>query len=58
MKHLKEAYNNGEELDEISLSDYMDNLRKETKGFVDLSFNTICAFGAHGAMMHYSATKC
>ncbi len=56
MKYLKEAYAKGEDLDEISLSNYMDNLRKETKGYVDLSFNTICAFGAHGAMMHYSAT--
>lgn len=56
MKYLKEAYNNGEELDEILLSNYMDNLRKDTKGYVDLSFNTICAFGPHAAMMHYSAT--
>ena len=56
MKHLKESYNEGKELDEISLSNYMDGLRAKTKGYVDLSFNTICAFGPHGAMMHYSAT--
>ena len=56
MKYLKEAYKNNEELDEIKLSNYMDDLRKKTKGYVDLSFNTICAFGPHAAMMHYSAT--
>ena len=45
------------EMTEISLSDYLEKLRRKNKGFVDLSFNTICAFNDHGAMMHYSATK-
>ena len=56
MKHLKEGYLNGDALTEISLSDYIAELRKNTKGYIDLSFNTICAFNEHGAMMHYSAT--
>ena len=45
------------EMTELSLSDYLEGLRKKNKGFVDLSFNTICAFNEHAAMMHYSATK-
>ena len=57
MKYLKEKFIEGDKLTEISLSDYIANLRKETKGYVDLSFNTICAFNEHGAMMHYSATE-
>jgi Xaa-Pro aminopeptidase len=56
MKYLKEGYLNGDALTEISLSDYIAELRKNTKGYIDLSFNTICAFNEHGAMMHYSAT--
>ena len=41
---------------EISVSDYLEELREKNKGYVDLSFNTICAFNEHAAMMHYSAT--
>ena len=41
---------------EMSVSDYLEGLREKNKGFVDLSFNTICAFNEHAAMMHYSAT--
>ncbi len=57
MKYLKEKYVEGEDLTEISLSDYIADLREKTDGYVDLSFNTICAFNEHGAMMHYSATE-
>ncbi len=45
------------DMTELSLSDYLEGLRRKNKGFVDLSFNTICAFKEHGAMMHYSANK-
>lgn len=55
MKYLKEGYVEGINLSEISLSDYIAKLRSESKGFIDLSFNTICAFNEHAAMMHYSA---
>ncbi len=57
MKFLKEGFNNGLPLTEIGLSDYIAGLRAQTKGYVDLSFNTICAFNEHGAMMHYSANN-
>lgn len=41
---------------EISASDYLENLRKEQENFLGISFNTISAYGANAAMMHYSAT--
>ena len=31
-------------------------LRKKNKGFIDLSFKTICAFNDHSAMIHYTPT--
>ena len=41
---------------EISVSDHLLSLRQEQEGFLDLSFDTISAYGEHGAMCHYSAT--
>ncbi len=42
---------------EISVSDYLAELRAQQEGFLDLSFDTISAYGAHGALCHYSATE-
>ncbi len=42
-------------MDEIVASDYLEERRKEQEGFVELSFNTICAYKGNAAMMHYSA---
>lgn len=44
------------EITEISASDYLEERRKEQEHFLDLSFDTISAYGANAAMMHYSAT--
>lgn len=44
-------------LTEISASDYLAARREEQEHFLDLSFDTISAYGPHGAMMHYSATE-
>lgn len=41
---------------EISASDYLEARRREQNNFIDLSFDTICAYGANAAMMHYAAT--
>lgn len=41
---------------EISVSDYLEQLRAEQEGFLDLSFDTICGYADHGAIVHYSAT--
>ena len=41
---------------EISASDYLEERRREQDGFLELSFDTICAYGPNAAMMHYAAT--
>lgn len=46
-----------EEITEISASDVLENFRRQQENFLDLSFDTISAYGANGAMMHYSATE-
>ena len=56
MYYAKTKYAEGYSLDEISLSNKIQELRCQQRGFIDISFNTICAFKDHGAMMHYSAT--
>ena len=40
---------------EITASDYLEQRRAEQEGFLELSFDTICAYNANAAMMHYSA---
>lgn len=57
MYYIKEGHKAGLQMSEISLSNYLEGLRKKNKGFVELSFNTICAYQEHAAMMHYSATE-
>ena len=42
-------------MDEITASDYLEQRRAEQEGFLELSFDTICAYNANAAMMHYSA---
>ncbi|MBO5657142.1 MAG: aminopeptidase P family protein [Agathobacter sp.] len=41
---------------EISASDYLESLRRQQEGCIDLSFDTICGYAEHGAIVHYSAT--
>ncbi len=41
---------------EITAADYLAARRAEQEGFLDLSFDTICAYGAHAAICHYAAT--
>ena len=56
MKWLKE--NIGKiPMTELSAAEYMDQLRKNTEGFIDLSFPTICGYKENAAMMHYQATE-
>ncbi len=45
-----------EEITERSAAEYLEECRRGQELFVDLSFDTISAYGAHGAMMHYAAT--
>lgn len=46
-----------QEMTEISAAEYLDNLRRNTEGFLDLSFPTISAYKDSAAMMHYEATE-
>lgn len=45
-----------EEITEISAADYLEQLRRQIPGFLDLSFPTIAGYKANAAMMHYEAT--
>lgn len=46
-----------EMLTEASVAEYLDRLRLQTEGCLDLSFPTISAYRENAAMMHYEATK-
>ncbi len=43
--------------DELAAAAYLDALRAKQDGFLDLSFETISAYGPNAAMCHYSATE-
>lgn len=43
----------GIELNEYSLSEYLDKLRATRAGFLSPSFETICGIGSNGAVIHY-----
>ncbi len=43
-------------MDELSASEVLLNFRKEQEHFLDVSFDTIAAYGPNAAMMHYEAT--
>ena len=55
MRYLKEKAGK-EEMSEISLADKLEEFRRLSKNFLDLSFDTICGYAANGAIVHYSAT--
>ncbi|TYR38114.1 aminopeptidase P family protein [Sphingobacterium phlebotomi] len=46
-----------EELTEISIADKLQEIRADGKDFVDISFDTIAGYRAHGALPHYKATE-
>lgn len=45
-----------ESMTELSASQKLHDLRMEQEGFLEESFGTISAYGAHAAMMHYHST--
>ncbi len=55
IKFVKENVKRGH-LTELSAANELRRLREGRPEFLDLSFDTICAYGANAAMMHYSAT--
>lgn len=46
-----------QEITEISAARYLDGLRSQIDGFLDLSFPTISGYQENAAMMHYEATE-
>lgn len=42
---------------EVTAGDYLEQLRREQEHFIEPSFETICAYGANGAIVHYSAKE-
>ena len=55
IRWLKPAVEQGGQT-EISVSDKLEQLRRESPECLDLSFPTICGYNAHGAIVHYMAT--
>ena len=45
------------QMDELSVSEKLLALRAQQENFISPSFDTICAYRANAAMMHYKATK-
>ena len=54
IKWLKE---NNDEITEIDVANKINTLRSEIPGFLDVSFDTIAAYGANAAMVHYQADE-
>ena len=44
-------------MSEISVTEKLEEFRRQQKDFVEPSFDTIAGYKEHAAMMHYSATK-
>ncbi len=57
MYYVKTNIPTNNSLTEMSVQEYLADMRKAQHSFVDLSFDTICAYKEHAAMMHYSANK-
>ncbi len=45
-----------EKITEISASNKLEELRAQQEGFIRPSFEPICAFGEHGAIVHYTSS--
>ena len=43
-------------IDEITASEKLEEFRKKQASFMGISFETICGYKEHGAIIHYSAT--
>ena len=56
LRWLKPAVEGGGQT-EISVSDKLESLRASHHMFEELSFGTIAGYNAHGAIVHYSATR-
>ena len=57
LRWLDEEMQAGHEVTELSIDEKLTALRAEQPGFRSLSFATIAAHGAHGAIVHYEADR-
>lgn len=58
IKWLKDSINDGElRMTESSVSEKLHSLRCEQKGFIEESFETISAYGANAAIVHYAPSE-
>lgn len=55
-KWLEENVNSGE-LTELTIDEKLTEFRAEQENFMGPSFGSIAGYGAHGAIVHYSATQ-
>lgn len=56
LRWLDEQQAAGNEVTELSVDEKLTALRAQQSGYCELSFPTIAACGAHGAIVHYEAT--
>ena len=56
LMEIEQTVNEGKKLTEIGVADILLKHRSASDMFFDLSFESICGFGPHGAIVHYSAT--
>lgn len=55
LKWLRPAVLQGHET-ELSISNKLEGFRAQQKNYLDISFDTISAYGEHGAIVHYEPT--
>ncbi|MCI9182960.1 MAG: aminopeptidase P family protein [Acholeplasmatales bacterium] len=56
MYHVKSSIQDST-MNELSVTSLLQKFREQQESFIDISFDTICAYKEHGAMMHYKATE-
>jgi len=56
MKWLQ-TYSLDKDISEYDVEERLIEIRKSLDGYLDVSFDPICAYGASGALAHYRATK-
>ncbi len=56
-KKLAEGQWTGQPLTEMKAAEILEGFRKEQDGYLGPSFDSIMAYGEHGAIVHYFATK-
>ena len=57
LKKRMACYDPEDPVTELSAAERLLELRKEQEHFLDLSFETISAYGPHGAIVHYAPTE-